>query len=398
MSYPYKGRSGSFKPRRRPQQAQKRSRFPQVSSVHPSKYVNRVVEQETQEVYVAKHSFDDFQLDSRLIENVRRHGYDVPTPIQDQAILPLMEGRDVVGIANTGTGKTAAFLLPLIHKITLDSQQGALILAPTRELALQIQEELTAFIGQLKIGVALCIGGANIETQIKRLSTNPHFVIGTPGRIKDLINRGAFDTLMFTNIVLDEVDRMLDIGFAKDIQFLIAQLPEVRHSAFFSATMTPEVESVMNSLLRDPVRVTVKSRMSSNSIHQDVVRVAPGANKVDVLHDLLIQPEFKRVIVFGRTKHGINKLEKNLIDRGFKVSSIHGNKTQAARQKSLEHIKRGRVQILLATDVAARGIDIEDVSHVINFDEPQTYEDYIHRIGRTGRAGKRGKALTFLAR
>ncbi|MEO8582002.1 MAG: DEAD/DEAH box helicase [Patescibacteria group bacterium] len=396
MSYPYQGRSGSFSPRRR--QPQSRGRFSQVSTVDPSKYVNKAVEQETQEVYVSQHTFDEFNLDPKLIQNVRTHGYDVPTPIQDQTIPSLMEGRDVVGIANTGTGKTAAFLLPLLHKIILDPQQGALILAPTRELALQIQEELLAFSNGLKIGVCLCIGGASLDKQVQRLRTNPHFVIGTPGRIKDLINRGAFDTRMFTNIVLDEVDRMLDIGFVKDIKFLISKLPEVRQSAFFSATINRETEDIMRSLLRDPVQVTVKSKVTSNHIHQEVVRVAPGGNKIDVLHELLKQPEFKKVIVFGRTKHGINKLEEILVSRGVRVSSIHGNKTQGARQRSLQDIKGGYVQVLLATDVAARGIDIENVTHVINYDEPQTYEDYIHRIGRTGRAGKLGKALTFLSR
>jgi superfamily II DNA/RNA helicase len=220
--------------------------------------------------------------------------------------------------------------------------------------------------------------------------------VGTPGRIKDLIMRGAFDTSMFTNIVLDEVDRMLDIGFVKDIQFLISKLPDERHSLFFSATMNKETEAIMHQLLRNPVQISVKTQETSANIYQDVVRVSVGQNKVDVLHGLLQQPEFSKVIVFGRTKHGINKLEDLLTQRGVRVASIHGNKTQGARQRSLEQIKRGAVQVLLATDVAARGIDIEGVSHVINYDEPHTYEEYVHRIGRTGRAGKRGIALTFL--
>lgn len=395
MSYPYQGRSGSFSAKRRPPQT--RSRFPMKSSVHPSRYVNTNVVQATQEEYQVQHSFEDFGLEPQLLQNVLSRGYTTPTQIQDQAIMPLMEGRDVVGIARTGTGKTAAFLLPLIHKIIRDSQQGLLVLAPTRELAVQIEEELAAFCKGLKIGFCLCIGGASLEKQVFKLRGNPHVVIGTPGRIKDLINRGAFDTRMFTNIVLDEVDRMLDIGFVHDIKFLISKLPEQRQSAFFSATTTKETDDIMRALLRDPVHIVIKNKENTNAIHQDVVRVAHGGSKIDVLHNLLQQPDFKRVIVFGRTKHGINKLEEVLSARGIKVSSIHGNKTQAARQKSLEHIKRGRVQVLLATDVAARGIDIEDVTHVINYDEPQTYEDYIHRIGRTARAGKFGKALTFVS-
>lgn len=389
----FQGNQGRRSFGRRPQQSR---RMPMRSQIHPSKYVNTVVAPEQEVVHVIKHTFDDFGLDPQLMNNIRKHGYSIPTPIQDQAIPVLMEGKDVVGLANTGTGKTAAFLLPLIHKIMNHPDQGVLILAPTRELALQINQEFLAFGENLNIGVALCIGGASLEKQVNRLRQNPHFVIGTPGRIKDLIMRGAFDTSMFTNIVLDEVDRMLDIGFVKDIQFLISKLPEERHALFFSATMNKEAENIMHSLLRNPVTVQVRTRETSSQIHQDVVKVMPGQFKVDVLHDLLTKPEFTKVIVFGRTKHGINKLEKQLVQRGIRVSSIHGNKTQGARQRSLEEIKRGSVQVLLATDVAARGIDIENVSHVINYDEPHTYEEYVHRIGRTGRAGRRGKALTFL--
>jgi ATP-dependent RNA helicase RhlE len=207
----------------------------------------------------------------------------------------------------------------------------------------------------------------------------------------------VLNTSAFTNIVLDEVDRMLDIGFVKDIRFLIAQLPEQRQSCFFSATMTSEVRDIMHSLMVDPVTISVKTRETSEHILQDVVKIQPGQNKIEVLYSLLQNPEFEKVIVFGRTKHGINKLEEMLSKRGLRVSAIHGNKTQGARQRSLQMFKKGHAQALLATDVAARGIDIEGVTHVINYDEPGTYEDYIHRIGRTGRAGKSGTALTFIS-
>jgi ATP-dependent RNA helicase RhlE len=367
------------------------------SAIRHEKYINAAVEPEQEEVYIAKHSFADFGLDEQILNNVLKHGYKTPTPIQDQAIPVLMQGRDVVGIANTGTGKTAAFLLPLIHKVLRDPDQGVLILAPTRELALQIEEEFQAFTKNLATGVVLCIGGMNINPQIAKIRRNPQFVIGTPGRIKDLIQRGVFDTSMYANVVLDEVDRMLDIGFRPDIQFLISKLPKQRHAAFFSATMNRETEQIMYQLLSDPVEITVKKRETSQHIEQDIVRVQAGENKVDVLHTILTQDGVSRAIVFGRTKHGINKLEKQLQTRGIRVSAIHGNKTQSARQKALQDFKQGRVQALLATDIAARGIDVEDVSHVINYDEPQTYEDYVHRIGRTGRAGKTGKALTFVS-
>lgn len=397
MSQTYGGRPQSYgsygaSRQRRPFQ----SRRPMGAYIAPSRYIQAAQALEQEVPYQATHAFIDFGFDGRLLSNVVQHGYTTPTPIQDQAIPALMLGRDVVGIANTGTGKTAAFLLPLLNKVLLDSKQGVLILAPTRELALQIADEFKLFASRLPISHCLCIGGMNIDTQIGRLRDNPHFVIGTPGRIKDLIQRNAFNPLMFTNIVLDEVDRMLDIGFRQDIRFLISKLPPKRHAAFFSATMNADTDAIARTFLTDPLMIQIRSKVTSQHIQQDVIRMQPGQNKIDVLHQLLLQVEFKKVMVFGRTKHGINKLEEILSSRGVRVSSIHGNKNQNARQRSLQAFKLGRVQALLATDVAARGIDVEDVSHVINFDEPMTYDDYVHRIGRTGRAGKMGKALTFV--
>ncbi len=366
------------------------------SVIARSQYVKAAQAPEEEIPYQPTHAFADFGLDQRLLTNVERHGYQTPTPIQDQAIPNLMEGKDVIGIANTGTGKTAAFLLPLLHKVLNDPKQGILILAPTRELALQIAEEFKAFSAGLPISHCLCIGGMNIVPQISRLRDNPHFVIGTPGRIKDLLQRYVLDLSLFTNIVLDEVDRMLDIGFRQDIKFLISKLPAERQAAFFSATMNTETDGIARSFLTDPITIQVSKKESNLHIEQDVVKLHPGQNKVDVLHQLLLQEEFKKVMVFGRTKHGINRLEETLSNLGVRVASIHGNKNQNARQRSLQMFKAGRVQALLATDIAARGIDVEDVTHVINYDEPQTYDDYIHRIGRTGRAGKMGKALTFV--
>ena len=364
--------------------------------IAPFRYVQEAQKPEEEEQYQADNAFVDFRLESQLLSNVKRRGYTLPTPIQDKAIPELLKGNDVIGIANTGTGKTAAFLLPLLNKVLLDPDQGVLILAPTRELALQITDEFRAFANRLPISVCVCIGGTNIATQIQQLKRNPHFVIGTPGRIKDLIERNAFNTALFTNIVLDEVDRMLDIGFRQAIHFLISKLPPVRQSAFFSATINSEVSAIAQKLLNNPVKIQVSRQECNDHIEQDVIKLMPGQNKITILHDLLLQQEFKKVLVFGRTKHGINKLEITLSRLGVRVTSIHGNKNQNARQRSLEAFKRGHVQALLATDVAARGIDIDDVTHVINYDEPQSYDDYVHRIGRTGRAGKMGKALTFV--
>lgn len=376
----------------RPQQ----QRGPKRAFIHPSKYVNKSVGEEQEVAYVSSHTFADFGLHPQVLANVTSHGYTRPTPIQDQAIPVVMEGKDIVGIANTGTGKTAAFLLPLIHKIASHPQEGVLIVVPTRELAQQILDEARMFIRGLPVAVVLCVGGLSIEPQIQALRRNPHIVIGTPGRLKDLVNRRAIDLPMFRNIVLDEVDRMLDIGFIKDIQFLISYLPKERHSLFFSATLTKDTESIMQSFLKDPTIVSVRTRETAEHIDQDIVHLQPGQDKTEVLYSMLRSPEFERVIVFGRTKHGINKLEKVLSARGLKVAAIHGNKTQNARQRALDIFKKGYIKVLLATDVAARGIDIDNVSHVINFDEPNTYDDYVHRIGRTGRAGRVGKALTFL--
>lgn len=390
MSYSSRGRGRFFRPQR------SASLPTSTATTHWTRYVHAAQPVAETASYQVTHSFADFGFEPELVEAVARRGYTVPTPIQDQAIPNLMTGRDVVGIANTGTGKTAAFLLPLINKVLLNSNQGVLILAPTRELAVQIFDELTAFAKNLPIGLASCIGGMNINNQINRLQSDPHFVVGTPGRIKDLIQRQAFKPELYTNVVLDEVDRMLDIGFRKDILFLISQLPAERQAALFSATMNAETEQIMARFLHQPVKVSVAKQVTAQHINQDVIKLKPGESKIDVLHQLLQQVEFEKVIVFGRTKHGINKLQTQLFNRGVRVSAIHGNKSQNARLKSLQDLKQGRVKVLLATDVAARGIDVDGVTHVINFDEPTTYDDYVHRIGRTGRAGKVGQALTFV--
>ncbi|MDA1316612.1 MAG: DEAD/DEAH box helicase [bacterium] len=345
--------------------------------------------------YEPKNAFTDFALNGLLQNNIAARGYTKPTAIQDQVIKPILEGNDLVGIADTGTGKTAAFLLPLITKISKDRNQKVLIVTPTRELASQIQDELRAFTKNMGIYSTVCIGGASIHVQSRQLSRRPHFVIGTPGRIMDLEKRRILNLTEFTNVVLDEVDRMLDMGFIGDMKYIISLLPENRQSLFFSATMPDSTRAIMNSFLKNPVTVSVKTGAASQNVDQSIIETR-GKDKVEVLHDLLIQKEFKKVLVFGRTKWGVSKLERDLLDRGFKAASIHGNKTQAQRQRSLNKLQNNEVQVLLATDVVSRGIDINDISHVINYNPPETYEDYIHRIGRTGRAGNMGIALTFI--
>jgi len=374
-----------------------RSRFSGPASTFDlSRFINKAVIIEEAPRFVPEHKFSDFALDERLKQNIIKKGYTDPTPIQDRSIPHVLRGDDVVGIANTGTGKTAAFLIPLINKVLLNRNERVLIMVPTRELATQINDELRGFTPGLQIYAATCVGGASIGPQMSDLRRKPQFVIGTPGRLKDLLERRALNLSTFTAAVLDEADRMLDMGFIADMRTILSLLPAPRHTLFFSATLSTEIERLIGEFLREPVRISVKTRETSANIEQDVVRVPRGANKLDVLHDLLVQPDFNKVLIFGRTKHGVEKLSKTLNDRGFKSESIHGNKTQNKRQKALDLFKRDHVQVLVATDVAARGLDIAGVSHVINYDLPSSHEDYIHRIGRTGRAGKKGKALTFV--
>ena len=361
-----------------------------------ARFINKAVITEEVEHFMPQHAFTDFKLQPLLKKNIIDKGYVSPTPIQDRAIPHLMRGEDVVGIANTGTGKTAAFLIPIINQIIQDSHRKALIVVPTRDLAQQIDEELRAFAKGSHLFSVLCIGGAGIGKQISELGHRHHFVIGTPGRLKDLIERKRLNLAGFQTVVLDEADRMLDMGFIKDIRFMMALMPKERHTLFFSATLSPEIERLIGEFLRNPVRISVKTQDTAKNVHQDVVRVKVGETKLQTLECLLKDPSFSKVLVFGRTKYGVEKLSKELIKRGFKAESIHGNKNQSQRQRSLDLFKQDQAQVLTATDVAARGLDISGVTHVINFDLPATYDDYVHRIGRTGRGSQFGKALTFI--
>jgi superfamily II DNA/RNA helicase len=346
--------------------------------------------------YVPVNKFEDFKISPQVLQNVKLKGYSVPTPIQDQIMHSVIEGRDAIGIANTGTGKTAAFLIPLVDKVFRNKLERVLIVAPTHELVLQTRDELRGFARGLGIYTALCIGGANMNKQISELRQKPHFVIGTPGRLKDLIETGILRLSDFHNVVLDEADRMVDIGFIKDIKYFISLMPPVRQSLFFSATISGKVREILQTFVKNPVTVSVKKQETAENIEQEIIRVKSGIDKIDKLHDLLRLPGFGKVLIFGRTKWGVQKLADELVARGFKAGAIHGNKRQNQRQRVLEEFKNNELQVLLATDVASRGLDIPDVSHVINYDMPESYEVYVHRIGRTGRADKKGTAITFI--
>lgn len=386
---------GSPRPGRgqRPQQARQMNRI-RYMNVDPRMLVKKAEPQETRE-YIPTNSFSDFGLEKVVVNNVIAKGYTQPTPIQDQVIPHIVAGRDVIGLASTGTGKTAAFLLPIISKIARNIKEKAIIITPTRELAVQIMDEGRSFAKGSRVYLTQVIGGVDIYKQIRELRRNPQIIVGTPGRIKDLAERRELNLQAYTTIVLDEVDRMLDMGFVRDITQIIQALPRERHSLFFSATMSTKASEVAHSFLYKPVTVQIASQRTSDNVDQDIVKVN-GRNRIDVLHDLLIQPGFDRVLVFGRTKHGMEKLSHKLNERGFMTAAIHGNKTQNQRQRALNAFKHNEVKVLLATDVAARGIDVDSVTHVINYELPETYDDYIHRIGRTGRADRTGVALTFI--
>lgn len=367
-----------------------------TTTFDPSKFINTNPQSETPDVYEAKHRFTTFGLNDKFARAIVSTGLEVPSPIQDQVIPLILDGKDVIGLAETGTGKTAAFLIPLIEKTLREYSRETLILAPTRELAIQIEAELRKLSRDNRIYSTVCVGGTSMHPQVRALRRKNHFVIGTPGRILDLIERGNLKTDKVTSVVLDEADRMLDMGFIVDIRKILETTPRDRETFFFSATITDEAKRLVNDFMRDPQTVSVKKKDVINSIKQDVVTHGHH-NKFETLTNLLKQPEFARVIIFGAMKHSVEKLAIQLGTSGIKAESIHGNKSHAHRQRALTAFKSGRVQVLVATDVAARGIHVDNVTHVINYDLPNTFEDYVHRIGRTGRGSNRGIALTFVA-
>lgn len=389
-------RTGAGNTRRGPSARRETSRGASGNRIDISQLVRDAVPKAEKRIDVDLKPFSQFGLHEKIYKNLTNLGYKHPTPIQNGAIGHVLRGCDVVGIANTGTGKTAAFLLPLLDNILRGVRSRVLIIVPTRELAQQIDVELKKFAQGLGIGSAVCIGGAGMGGQIKALESRPRFVIGTPGRLKDFSGQKRINYAHFDAVVLDEVDRMLDMGFVTDIRFLISLMPKERQSLFFSATLPREISELMGSFLKNPVKIEIRTRPTSENVAQNIVRLQPGEEKLDKLHEILIQPDIRKALIFGRTKHGVEKLAKKLLARGFRADAIHGNKSQGKRTRALDGFRHGSVKVLVATDVAARGLDIPDISHVINYDMPNGYEDYIHRIGRTGRGSEAGVALTFV--
>lgn len=379
------------------QQNRSRNKF-KGAYINPSMFINKAkpIIENKKPNEESNLLFSDLAIHKNLQLAVNKRGYTKPTDIQAKTIPHILKGRDVIGLANTGTGKTGAFLLPMINKIILDRKQKLLIMVPTRELAIQIQEEFNSLSQSLQIKSVVVVGGASIRPQIEKLRSPHNIVIGTPGRLKDVIERKKLRLEYFSNVVLDEADRMLDMGFIKDMQDILSLLSSPRQTLLFSATLSKEIESLVQKFQKDPITISVKTREISSQIDQDIVRIPRDADKIETLKNLLGKTEFQKMLIFTRTKRGAEKLSNILFKIGFGSQSIHGDKSHNQRQRALQLFKNGQIEILVATDVAARGLDIPNVSHVINFDTPASYDDYIHRIGRTGRAGKTGIALTFV--
>jgi superfamily II DNA/RNA helicase len=363
--------------------------------IDPARFVRSAKPRE-EVAYTPTHTFEDFAVDPIITRNIQFRGLTNPTPIQDQTIPHGLQGKDIVGIANTGTGKTIAFAIPVIHYLLANPQAKALIMAPTRELAQQIMEECRTLTKGAKLWSALLIGGNAMGPQLRDLRNNARLVVGTPGRIKDHMERRSINMLHFNMVVLDEVDRMLDMGFINDMRSILECMGTPRQSFFFSATMSPAINSLIGTFASDPMTISVKTGESSDNVEQNVIAYTSKEDKMAKLHDALINPAFAKVLVFDETQRNVERLHKELESRGFTAAAIHGGKTQGQRRRALDMFKDNRVSILVATDVAARGIDVSDITHVINFTVPNSYEDYVHRIGRAGRAGRLGHALTFI--
>ena len=366
------------------------------SSINVSQLIAKAVFEDLPSIYELDHNLLENDLVTELKKNITYKKYTSPTKIQYQAIPHILNGRDVLGLASTGSGKTAAFLIPLINKGVLDGTQRFVIIEPTRELAMQIQDEFMQLARNTGMRSVLVMGGNSMGAQIGILRRDPQFVIATPGRLKDLVERKAINLLKVNNVVLDEVDRMLDMGFINDIKFITSQLSENKQSLFFSATMNRKAEEIANALLKNPIKIEVQKEEQGKNVDQDVIRLKDGETKFEVLCDYVSKDEFKKVLIFTRTKREAENLSHKLSDKGIKVNSLHGDKRQTQRSRIIEAFKKDYLNILIATDVASRGLDINNISHVINYDIPENYDDYIHRIGRTGRAGKKGYALTFI--
>lgn len=394
--------TGSFSSGRKPSRGrggfQSRGKKHTGERIDIQRFISPAEKIEEEIVHTPTHLFADFGFIPELTASIKRRGFTTPSPIQDKAIPASLAGQDVLGVADTGTGKTAAFLLPIINSLLLNRKQKALILAPTRELALQIEKEFKAFATrEMKLFSVALVGGAPLHPQRSELQRGVHIAIGTPGRVGDMIERGHLKLDSIAHIVLDEVDQMLDMGFVNEITTILNNIPKNSQKYFFSATIEPKVKALIDTFLTDPLRIILKTRDTSKNVDQNIIRTNGNSTKIQTLCELLKKPELTKTIIFAETKRDVQKLSEELLNRGHKAGSLHGDKRHRERVRILDDFKKNQINILVATDVAARGLDVSDISHVINYEIPKTYDTYIHRVGRTGRANKKGFALTFVS-
>ena len=368
------------------------------SDIDPAMMVNKTINLKAEKKAVETRAFVELDIDPQLQSKIKNKGFEQTTEIQDKTFEIISEGKNIIGIANTGTGKTGAFLIPIINQLLKDKNKNkSIVLVPTRELAQQVEQELKSLSKGLKIFSSCFIGGTSINKDIDKLRRPNHVIIGTPGRINDMINRRALKLHDFDKVVLDEFDTMLDMGFLQDVKKIIDQMHKRNHTILFSATENPKQQNIIDDLIQDYEKVRVSDgKANTDNIYQDVIKTKDDEEKNQMLIDLLRKDEFKKVLIFSETKRQVSKLCKVLKKFDLRVDEIHGDKSQQYRSKAIQKFKSGSIQVMVATDVASRGIDIDNITHVINYRVPSSKESYIHRIGRTGRAGKEGYAITFI--
>lgn len=379
---------------RRPQRSNNNSK---KSTLNPNLLIQEATPEPINKAIIET-KFSEMDLHEGIKVNIAKMGFENPTEIQDKSFENLVNGENLIGIANTGTGKTGAFLIPIIENLLRSDQKfQSLIIVPTRELALQVYDEFKKLSEGLKLRANCFIGGTNVEKDLRSLNNKFDFIIGTPGRLLDLKNRGGLKLGNYEVLVLDEFDKMLDMGFIKDIREIINAMRQRKQTLLFSATKDPKQQTIVNEIVKNPFVVEISSGdKSSKNVNQDIIKVQEGQDKYQLLLDLLKDEKFDKVILFTETKHLANRISKKLNGSGVKSDQIHGNKSQNYRINALDKFKSGAVRVLVATDVAARGIDVSDVALVINYQMPKDFDTYIHRVGRTGRAGKTGMAYTFV--
>lgn len=377
-------------------------RFPEkknrtTTGIDPNMFIKKAELKESSK-YTPSRQIKDLPIHTGIIDNLLHKGYISPTEIQDKTLEAILNGNDLMGLAQTGTGKTGAFLIPMINNLILQKPSfQVLIITPTRELALQIEGEFKSIAKGFKLYSTSLIGGTSVQRDVNNLRKPSHFVIGTPGRITDMVRQRALNLQNFSTLVLDEFDRLLDMGFARDIQRLVDGMSNRQQTILFSATEEKSQKKLIDELLNNPVEVRVRNgNISADLIDQDIIRVRNGEKKMDILLNMIKDESFEKVLIFAETKRWVSRICSDLRRAGIKADEIHGNKSQNYRINALNSFKNRKIQVLVATDVAARGLDISNVSHVINYQQPKNMDSYIHRIGRTGRAGEYGKALTFI--